>query len=353
MLRVHKLPIKEFLTALMISSSLSLPVMAAKHSPSSLHKQISLEKRKLGSITKQIAKFEKKLERTNQEYLKINERKTGLEKELYSLKKQVYDSMTTLKEEKVKIKKLLSTYIVNMMGKEQEASDLLTKKVLMSRLRREMGEYDQQIAKTQAVQINLAAVEKSLSKYSEQQTVLLDVISTLEGHKKEKAENYLDSKKKYEGYLAQWQKVKVNKTRTSKTGALRSQLGTFRPPIEKHIKLDFKKKGVTFFFDDKTLPVKAPRSGKVIHKGSLAPYGNVIMIDHGKDTISVCFGDFGPKVNKGSHVKVGQIIGYTSRKNQREGKLYFEVRKKDKAQPTIHLLDDKALASTGNYTTKS
>ncbi len=343
--------IKAITCALLISATYSHSAIAA--TPSALHKKISLEKQKLGTITKQIANFEKKLERTNQEYLKINERKTGLEKELYSLKKKVYDSLTNLKDEKLKIKKIMKAYIVNMMGKEQEASELLTEKVLLSGLKKEMKEYDQQIAKTEAVQLNLQAVEKSLTQYTEQQTVLLDVISTLEGQKKSEAENYLDSKKKYEEYLAQWQKVKVNKTRTGQTGELRSELGTFHPPIEKHIKLDFKKKGVTFFFDDKTLPVKAPRAGKVIHNGSLAPYGNVIMIDHGNETISVCFGDFGPKVSKGTHVKLGQIIGYTSRKNQREGKLYFEVRKKDKAQPTIHLLDDKALASTGNYSNKS
>ncbi len=326
---------------------------SALSTPSKLHRKISLEKKKLKSITNQISKFEKKLERTNQEYLKINDRKNGLEKELYSLKKQVYDSHASLNEGKEKVKQLLTTYVVNMMGSGQDASELLTQKILITGLKNELKIYDDQIAKTQAVQEGLKLVEKSLRKYSEQQSVLMDVISSLEGNKKDKAQDYLKTKEKYEGYLAQWQKVKVNKTRTSKTGALRSQLGTFLPPIEKHTKLDFKKKGVTFFFDQKTLPVKASRSGKVIHKGSLAPYGNVIMIDHGKETISVCFGDFGPKVKKGMRVKAGQIIGYTSRKNQREGKLYFEVRKKDKAQPTIHLLDDKALASTGNYSNKS
>ncbi|MAF76633.1 MAG: hypothetical protein CME60_00625 [Halobacteriovoraceae bacterium] len=344
---------KIFFLSSLLAIFLSSTSFAALTSPSKLHKKIALEKRKLSSITREISTFEKKLERTNQEYLKINDRKNGLEKELYSLKKRVYDSLSNLTEEKKKIKNILSTYVVNMMGKEQEASDLLTQKVLMTSLKKEMKFYDSQIVKTEAVKINLSAVEKSLAKYTNEQNVLLDVISTLEKEKNKNAENYLNTKKNYEKYMAQWQKVKVKKTRTSKTGALRSQLGTFKPPLQKHTKLDFKKKGVTFFFDQKTLPVLAPRSGKVIHNGSLAPYGNVIMIDHGKETISVCFGDFGPKVKKGMKVKVGQVIGYTSRKNRREGKLYFEVRKKDKAQPTIHLLDDKALASTGNYTTKS
>ncbi len=340
---------------LMLSFSIAMvtPTFAALSSPSKLHRKISLEKRKLGSITKQIANFEKKLERTNQEYLKINERKNGLEKELYDLKRKVYDSLSSLTEGKKKVKHLLTTYVVNMMGGGDDAAELLTKKILIDGLKKEIKEYDTQIAKTQAVQSGLKLVEKSLKKYSEQQSLLMDVISSLEGQKKESAEDYLSSKEKYEGYLAQWQKVKVKKTRTSETGALRSELGTFLPPIEKHTKLDFKKKGVTFYFDQKTLPVLAARKGKVIHKGSLAPYGNVIMIDHGNETISVCFGDFGPKVRKGMKVKAGQIIGYTSRKNQRQGKLYFEVRKKDKAQPTIHLLDDKALASTGSYSKKS
>lgn len=334
----------------LFSSSISY---AALSSPAKIHKKISLEKKNLSTITQQIARFEKKLERTNQEYLKINERKNGLEKELYTLKNKIYNSLNMLNEDKKKVKQLLTTYVVNMMGKEEEAAELLTHKILITQLKKELKDYEGQIAQTEAVQESLKLVEKSMKKYSEQQGVLLDVISTLEGQKKERAQDYLKSKEKYEGYLAQWQKVKVQKTRTSKTGALRSQLGTFLPPIEKHTKLDFKKKGVTFYFDQKTLPVLAPRRGKVIHKGSLAPYGNVIMIDHGNETISVCFGDFGPKVKKGMSVKAGQIIGYTSRRNNREGKLYFEVRKKDKAQPTIHLLDDKALASTGSYSNKS
>jgi septal ring factor EnvC (AmiA/AmiB activator) len=338
---------------ILLTLSVMNPAYAAKPNASHLHNKISAEKKKLAEISKDISKFEKKLERTNEEYLKINERKNSLEKELYDLKKKVYKYLTDLSDEKKKVKKILATYIVNMMGKKYEAAELLTQRVLIANLKNELKNYDGQIANTKKVKENLVTIEKSLKSYNEQQTVLLEVISHLEDQKKKKAESYLDSKTKYKDYVAQWQKVKVNKTRTSETGELRSELGTFRPPIERHSKLDFKKKGVTFFFDEKTLPVLAPRSGKVIHKGSLAPYGNVIMIDHGQETISVCFGDFGPKVNKGMNVKEGQIIGYTSKKNRREGKLYFEVRKKDKAQPTIHLLDDKALASTGNFSNKS
>lgn len=325
---------------------------AALSSPSQLHRKIALEKKKLSSLTQNISIFEKKLERTNFAYLKINEHKNGLEKELYGLKNKIYKSLNTLQKDKKKVKELLTTYVVNMMGQEEKAAELLTHKVLITQLGRELQGYNSQIANAEAVKESLRLVEKSLKKYSDQQSVLLDVISTIEGQKKESAQSYLKSKKKYKNYLAQWEKIKVKKTRTTKTGALRSRLGTFLPPIEKHTKLDFKKKGVTFYFDQKTLPVLAPRRGKVIHKGALAPYGNVIMIDHGHETISVCFGDFGPKVKKGMNVKAGQIIGYTTRKNNREGKLYFEVRKKDKAQPTIHLLDDKALASSGSYRNK-
>ncbi len=87
----------------------------------------------------------------------------------------------------------------------------------------------------------------------------------------------------------------------------------------------------------------ASRAGKVIHSGALSTYGNVLMIDHGKDTISVCLGDFKARVPKGKRVKSGDVIGYTLKPTRKDSKLYFEVRVKDKAQATIHLLDEKSL----------
>ena len=350
MLRVGK---RALFIALLVSVTLTQAAPAKKLNPTKIHRQISLEKRKLSKIKKKIAKFEKKLERSNKEVIAIGGQKSQLEKELYDLRKSVALSLEMLLKEKSEIKSLIATYVVNMMGETEGAPELLTKKILIKRLKKDLSYYDQQIADTEKVQKKLKGVQSHLQKYHDQEKVLLGLIAQLEEQKRLQAQNYIDTKTTYENYLAQWQKVKVSKTRTSKTGELRSKLGTFLPPLEKHTKLDFKKKGVTFYFSQKTLPVLAPRARKVIHNGSLAPYGNVIMIDHGKETISVCFGDFGPKVKKGMRVKSGQVIGYTSKNQLAEGKLYFEVRKKDKAQPTIHLLDDKALASTGSYTTKS
>ena len=183
--------------------------------------------------------------------------------------------------------------------------------------------------------------------------MLLETIANLEETKRLQAQKYIQSKGNYQKALKKWESHKVKKTKNKKGTKLRNRLGVFSPPLESHASMDFRKKGVTFLFGKKQ-PVRAARAGKVIHKGELSTFGNVVMIDHGKETISVCLGDFNPKLAKGSFVKEGDILGYTMiKKRGSPGKLYFEVRQKDKAQATIHLLDEQALANAGSINTKS
>jgi murein DD-endopeptidase MepM/ murein hydrolase activator NlpD len=51
-------------------------------------------------------------------------------------------------------------------------------------------------------------------------------------------------------------------------------------------------------------------------------------------------------VSKGLQVKVGDVLGYTSynpRREKNNGKVYFEVRKKNKVQNTIELMNASSL----------
>lgn len=113
--------------------------------------------------------------------------------------------------------------------------------------------------------------------------------------------------------------------------------------MDEYTGMEFDKKGVTFKYKGRK-PVMSTASGKIIYQGTLSNFGNVIMIDHGKETRSIILGKFVPKISKGAIVRTGDILGYTRNSRNQEEKLYFEVRQKNKVQNTILLLNRKSLA---------
>jgi len=124
--------------------------------------------------------------------------------------------------------------------------------------------------------------------------------------------------------------------------------GEYRAPLMQNMGIEHNQKGVTFKFQGKN-EVLATRSGKIAYTGSLANYGNVVMIDHGNDTRTVLLGQFDFNVKNGELVKDSQIIGYTNPKSVNglgDGKIYFEVRKNNLAQNTYMLLDRKTLGKS-------
>ena len=342
----------KLLTAVFLLS-LTFQGQAAKSNTHGLRKSLQQEKRKLGSISKNIEKVESKLEGLNKKILRLGSSKTSLENSIYELKKSLLASMANLTRGKQEVKGLLTSIAVNNLGEEQDSAALLSNKILKKELKKRLVKYNKQIQATKKQQNRLAQVEQDFKLYETKEKMLLETIANLEETKRLEAQKYIQSKNNYQEALQKWESHKVKKTKNEKGDKLRSLLGIFSPPLESHTSMDFRKKGVTFLFSKKQ-PVRAARAGKVIHKGELSTFGNVVMIDHGKETISVCLGDFDPKLTKGSFVKEGDVLGYTLiKKRGSPGKLYFEVRQKDKAQPTIHLLDEQALASAGSVNKKS
>ena len=339
--------------AAIILLAFSLQSFGAKSTAQGLRKSLSQEKRKLQTITKSIEKVESRLEGLNKRILRLGNSKTSLEKSIYELKKELLTSMANLSGGKQEVKSLLTSIAVNTIGREQDSATLLSNKILKKELKKRLVKYNKQIQATKIQQRRLAQVEQDFKLYETKEKMLLETIANLEETKRVQAQKYIQSKSDYQKVLKEWESHKVKRTKNKKGDMLRSKLGIFSPPLESHTSMDFRKKGVTFLFAKKQ-PVRAARGGKVIHKGELSTFGNVVMIDHGKETISVCLGDFSPKLTKGSYVKEGDILGYTMiKKRGNPGKLYFEVRQRDKAQPTIHLLDERALASAGSVNKKS
>lgn len=340
---------KKFVLFTLLFSLFAAPVYSAKNPDRHIRKSLRAEKAKLSKITKGIAKVEGELEKLNKKIIRLGSSKNTLEKSLYELKKGLLASMANLNQGKIEVKGLLTSIAVNTMGDNEGPAQIMAQKILIKELRGRLAKYNRQIKETKKQQVRLNELEQDFKIYETKERMLLETIANLEETKREQAKEYIQTKNNYQKVLKKWEGLKVKRTKNKKGSSLRQKLGVFLPPLEKHTSMDFRKKGVTFLFKGRQ-PVLSPRAGKVIHRGQLSTYGNVVMIDHGQETISVCLGDFNPKIVKGAAVKKGQVLGYTlEKKRGTPGKLYFEVRKKDKAQATIHLLDDKALASAATW----
>lgn len=329
-----------------------VPTFGAKKSTLSTNQTLKAEQKKLNTITKKISSIEKQLEDSNLKVLKLGKMKLKLEGNLYTLKKELLTSMAQLTTGKQQLKGLLTSIAVNTVEEEGPGSIMATR-ILKNELTKRLEKYNKSIKETQAQQNRLSKVEQDFKFYETKERMLLEAIANLEDLKKAEAASYMQVKNNVEETRKKLQTLRLKSEKNKKGMELRELIGVFEPPIESFTSMDYKKKGVTFLFNERQ-PVKAVRPGKVMHSGTLSTFGNVVMIDHGEEVISLCLGDFKPQLKKGDFVKKGDVLGYVHQpRTQKPGKVYFEVRKKNKAQETIHLLDEQALASANKTSRKS
>jgi len=80
-------------------------------------------------------------------------------------------------------------------------------------------------------------------------------------------------------------------------------------------------------------PIVAIDHGKVLYSGdAINSYGNLILIQHSNDIISVYGNNYSNYVAEGETIKKGQLIAAVGEGNGKQPRLYFEVRYKGKAQ---------------------
>ena len=82
----------------------------------------------------------------------------------------------------------------------------------------------------------------------------------------------------------------------------------------------------------------------MVFAGDLASYGQVVLIDHGKDLRTVLLGKMNIKVKKNDTVSHGDVLAYTINDSKDPQNLYFEVRKKNTAQNTILWLESRGVS---------
>lgn len=89
-------------------------------------------------------------------------------------------------------------------------------------------------------------------------------------------------------------------------------------------------------------PVRASGSGRVGHVGTITLFGNVVLIEHPNNLVTVYAHLKEIKVATGDTVKNGQIIGTVGSSGRSEGPtLYYEVRSKKKPRNPLFFMDRK------------
>jgi murein DD-endopeptidase MepM/ murein hydrolase activator NlpD len=324
----------------------------------------------------------------NKKYLKLADERAKIEDLLSRAKKNADLDSEGLKKSYNETKTILMGVLLNKLEKSEGPSDLLSRKILIENLQRRLVDLEGLMKSNKGVQEDVDKIYSRLEESMKTEKALVSIMNELEQkrknlranieaetQKKTQAQNQFDDTKnkaamdrdadRREKLREKLQPVQITEeikvpsqpttqaaaqmtsvasTSTSGTDAL-SVLPQYHAPVQVYQGMDYNKKGVTFNFQGKN-EVIAPRAGKVVYTGSLASYGNVLMIDHGNDTRTVLLGQFDYTVKNGDTIQASQIVGYTNPRSTNglgDGKIYFEVRKNNLAQNTYLLLDKKSL----------
>ncbi|MFA6236422.1 MAG: peptidoglycan DD-metalloendopeptidase family protein [Bacteriovorax sp.] len=336
-----------------------------------LKKKLQLQDKMIQEMTKEVSNVEMNLGVQNKKYLKLAEERARIEETLSSARKNADLDNLNLKKNYNETKQILMGVLLNKLEKSESSSDLLSRKILVENLERRLTDLDGMIKTNKAFQDDVERLYQRLEASMTTERELVSILNEMELRKKELHANIqAENQKKAEAQerfnetknMQAMERVSLQKTKlreklqplqiteeikipSQSPGGVALTGGDFLPPIGQYMGIDYAKKGVTFNFQGKN-EVRAPKGGRVVYTGSLASYGNVLMIDHGNDTRTVLLGQFDYSVKNGDSISASQIVGYTNPRNQNglgDGKIYFEVRKNNLAQNTYLLLDKKTL----------
>lgn len=338
-----------------------------------MKRKLLQQNKMIQEMNKEVGHVEMSLGIQNKKYLKLAEERAKIEETLNTARKNADLDNQNLKKNYNETKQILMGVLLNKLEKTESSSDLLSRKILVENLQRRLSDLDGMMKTNKVVQEDVDRLYLRLEDSMSTEKELVSLMNELEIRKKELHANLeVENQKKSEAQsrfdetknMKAMERISLQKNQLREklqpvqiteeiripsqpvAGGVQLAGGDFLPPIGQHQGIDYAKKGVTFNFQGKN-EVHAPKGGKVVYTGSLASYGNVLMIDHGNDTRTVLLGQFDYSVKNGDRIEASQIVGYTNPKNQNglgDGKIYFEVRKNNLAQNTYLLLDKKTLA---------
>ncbi len=317
-----------------------------KLSPPTLTKEIVAKKQSINRLSGEIDSLEKGLGHKNRKFKRVVGKKREIEEQIFLLNQSLEARAHKVESELAQSKKLLGKILLSEIDK-REAAELLATKIMKQNLKKKTLTLENNLVQIKTLKSEMKYLTGRLNEYTELEDQLSSLIELMQRQKSSKTHVYLEEKRAFYGLKQKMKKGKRTTPRlTAKKKRWQKNLGLFVPPLEKHKKLEYGKKGVTYIYS-KRQPVRATRKGKIVYSDTLSTFGHVVMIDHGLETRSILLGPFETQVKKGTSVAEGEILGYTVEYPQSSGKFYFEVRKKNKAQNTIHLLDRNWTAKKG------
>lgn len=323
----------------------------AKKNPKTISKKtfkklkytLDRQSRVLKKLGRDISGLDSSLGKNNKKYISIIEDRKKLELEVDLLKSQILEQKSELNIQYEKINTTLNGVVLGSLD-DDGVSNLLINKMLVTSLKKKMFKLKISLEQNKKQENELDSLYEDYHKFINYEKQLSDIITKLENEKREVALNYKSARKKKDILKVTYDKAKAKRylRKNKKIATVARDLGIkFIIPINSYTSFNSKKKkGVSLSFRA-VQPVIAPASGKVVLNSNVGSFGKILFIDHGNNIRSVILGNYSPKVEKGTMVSKGDVLGYTDKLGNKVGEIYYEVRKKDKALNTIVLLDKK------------
>ena len=276
--------------------------------------------------------LEKQLGDTNKRYVTVLERRKFINDMIEKQKINLSKNLDDIKKNSMHIKKLAQSLVVHSMGSgEKNWDEMLSKNLIEKSLKAKWEKLERSKQKNEELTIKMAKLHQKYKEYVDIEEGILNLIRDWEYYKKEKTQDYISQSKKLRSIKKKY-----------KTPKRHSIKALFDNPIERYIDIKYGKKGVTYYTRGYQ-KIKNSRPGRVVYSNKLSTFGNVLMVDHGGNIRSIFLGQFTPKLKKGARVKMGDVLGHTNGLEKKQAKIYFEIRKKNKAQNTIRFIDKQSL----------
>lgn len=312
----------------------------------SIESQMKNHGKLIRDLQLKIQKYENVLTTNNKKYLQVLEQRKHIEGSIDHLRNQIDQQQITLKQRMDRANTVMNGVILSAIDDQHDSSNLISNRMLGAALKKRLIELKLAMSESEGQQRQLELLQKNYQELLRNEQELSGLLTQLEADKKIVVTNYDTVSKQEEIFKSNYHKLKAREYREAVKPVVASnekQAMSFSPPLADFSDMNFaKKKGVSFYF--RTMQsVLAPQDGRVVFKGTVGSFGQVIFIDHGNNLRSVILGHFDPKVEKDISVRRGDVLGYTQPLGTKIGEIYYEVREKNIALNTVTLLDRKAM----------
>ncbi|MBL7665057.1 MAG: peptidoglycan DD-metalloendopeptidase family protein [Bacteriovoracaceae bacterium] len=349
-----------FITGAFAATSSSLPELRKQErSIEKIKRKIDEKNAELIKVNAELATIEKNLGKTNTDYIEKVKQIEALEAQITQTRQDFETARITMNNEYKKSKILLNQYLINEVEVES-VDELYAAKVYKKLLNDNIANLKAQMENIEQMEANLEKTNAELADLKEQEVYLYKLIMELEEDKKVRANKYLEAVAKKESYE---EKLLDKKSQIKKSVAVieatdvteeapvsvsaEDSIYKFQLPIRVFEKFKVEKKGITLTYAQPS-DIRATGKGKIVYKGVLSNYGNLVIIEHVNELRTIILGDFKPTVEQDQMVEMDDKIGEATMVQNTVKTVYFEVRKSNKAQPTTQWLDQKSLALLGN-----